>query len=238
MYASRHPGGRLARRRLGPPETAKDASNDREVTPVNQLQTTRVIEQPAVYPEDLLERLASDSSDRRWWVLYTKVHQEKAIVHRLYGRGIPYYLPLVETSRVSRGRRFVSKVPVFSGYVFLFGSDEERVASLTTNRVSRVLPVDDLDGLTHDLRQLQRLIASGAPLTVERRLMSGDRVRVRSGPLAGLEGTVLKRHGAARLVIAVNLLQQGASVDIEDCQLEPIGDWLSYRMQRPPKGSR
>jgi transcriptional antiterminator RfaH len=165
-------------------------------------------------------------------VLYTKVHQEKAIAERLLGREIPYYLPLVEKVNVCRGRRFVSHVPVFAGYVFLFGTEEERVASLTTNRVSQVLAVDDLEQLTYDLRQLQRLIASGAPLTIERRLATGDRVRVRSGPLAGLEGTVLRRHGATRLLVAVNLLQQGASVDIDACQLEPIGDWISYRTQR------
>jgi len=179
-----------------------------------------------------LDDVTTAAADRRWWVLYTRVHQEKAIVRQLYGRQIPYYLPLVAKTNVCRGRRFVSQVPVFAGYVFLFGTNEERVASLTTNRVSRVLEVEDPEQLTHDLRQLQHLIASRAPLTLERRLMPGDRVRVRSGPLAGLEGTVLKRHGGTRLLVAVNLLQQGASVEIDACQLEPIGDWKSYRMQR------
>ena len=187
---------------------------------------------PGVYPADLLEGLATWPSDRRWWVLYTKVHQEKAIVRQLYARQIPYYLPLVAKTNICRGRRFVLQVPVFAGYVFLFGTSEERVASLTTNRVSRILVVDDLEQLTHDLHQLQRLIVSSAPLTIERRLMPGDHVRVRSGPLIGLEGTVLKRHGATRLLVAVNLLQQGASVEIDACRLEPIGDWKSYRMQR------
>jgi transcriptional antiterminator RfaH len=194
--------------------------------------TIRLADALAIYPEGLLEGLASQPPDRRWWVLYTRVHQEKAIARQLRALGVPYYLPLVEKANVWRGRRFVSRVPVFAGYVFLFGSEEERVTSLTTNRVSRVLVVDDLTQLTEDLRQLERLIASGAPLTIERRLSPGDRVRVRSGPLAGLEGTVLKRHGATRLLVAVNLLQQGASVDIDACQLEPIGDWISYRAQR------
>jgi len=194
--------------------------------------TTDLFDLPAVYPRGLLEGLPAEPLDRRWWVLYAKVHQEKAIARQLYGREIAYYLPLVEKANVWRGRRFVSHVPVFAGYVFLFGDDEERVASLTTNRVSRVLFVDDQERLTHDLGQLQRLIASGAPLTIERRLVPGDRVRVRCGPMAGLEGTVLKRHGATRLLIAVNLLQQGASVNMDACQLEPIGDWISYRMQR------
>ncbi len=79
---------------------------------------------------------------------------------------------------------------------------------------------------------------SGAPLTIERRLSPGDRVRVRSGPLAGVEGTVLRRQGATRLVVAVNLLQQGASVDIDDCLLEPVGEWLSYKKQLTRRAPR
>jgi transcriptional antiterminator RfaH len=179
--------------------------------------------QPSVYPADLLEGLTAEPSERRWWVLYTKVHQEKAITRQLHGRGVPYYLPMVEKTSQWRGRRFVSMIPVFAGYVFLYGNEQERVWSLTTNRVSRVLFVPDVDGLSHDLRQLQHMIASGAPLTVEKRLARGDRVRVRYGPLAGLEGIVLRRSGTSRLLVAVDFLQQGASVEIDDHVLEPIG---------------
>jgi hypothetical protein len=40
--------------------------------------------------------------------------------------------------------------------------------------------------------------------------------------LAGVEGTVLSRRGGTRLLVAVNFLQQGASVEIEDFLLEPL----------------
>jgi hypothetical protein len=57
---------------------------------------------------------------------------------------------------------------------------------------------------------------------MESRLAPGRRVRVRHGALAGLEGTVLLRRGRTRLLVAVDFLQQGASVDIEDYCLEAI----------------
>jgi transcriptional antiterminator RfaH len=182
------------------------------------------VEQPSLYPESLLNGMLTEPSDRRWWVLYTKVHQEKAIARQLFGRQVPFYLPLVEKTSVSRGRRNTSRIPAFAGYVFLFGNDDERIASLETNRVSRVIPVEDKDRLSHDLRQGHRMICSGEPLTVESRLLPGDRVRVRSGPLMGLEGTVLRRHGGMRLLVSIDFLQQGASIDIDDCLLEPVGD--------------
>lgn len=176
----------------------------------------------SIFPETLLDESTCQPSDHRWWVLYTKVHQEKALAQQLLGHQIAYYLPLVPKTCVCRGRRFISRVPVFAGYVFLYGSEEERVASLTTNRISRVLPVHDPERLAHDLRQLRRLIDSGAPLTVESRMAPGRRVRVRHGPLMGLEGVILKRRSTTRLLVAVNFLQQGASVEIEDYLLEPI----------------
>ena len=94
--------------------------------------------------------------------------------------------------------------------------------SLATNRVLRVLPVNDGQRLIADLRQIERLIQANVPLTVESRLQAGRNVRVRSGPLAGVEGVVLRRRGETRLLVSVNFLQQGASVEIEDFCLEPL----------------
>ncbi len=180
-------------------------------------------EEPSLYPETLLDQLACEPSDRRWWVLYTKARQEKAISRDLLGYQVPFYLPLVKKTSVNRGRTIESHLPLFSGYLFLYGSEEERVVSLTTNRISRILTIDEPQRLLHDLRQLHQLIAADAPMTVESRLAPGNRVRVRHGPFAGIEGTVLHRRGNTRLLVCINFLQQGASVEIDDYLLEPIG---------------
>ena len=93
---------------------------------------------------------------------------------------------------------------------------------MTTNCISRWIEVPDSLELTNDLRQLRRLIETGAPVTPEDRLEPGMRVLVRSGPFQGIEGYVLKRFTETRLLVAVNFLKQGASVQIEDCQLTRI----------------
>jgi transcription antitermination factor NusG len=183
----------------------------------------------SVFPGDLLEMpptLGHDASGglRRWWALYTKSRQEKSLARDLLQFQVPFYLPLVKINKVYRKWRVSTHLPLFAGYVFLFGSHEERARSLTTNRLSRILAVEDGDGLRHDLHELQRLIALGVPLTVESRWAPGARVRVRRGPLEGLEGTILERRGRARLLVSVNFLQQGASVDIDDFMLERLDD--------------
>lgn len=181
-----------------------------------------ICENAGLYPHDLLEGSSDDTADRRWWVVYTKSRQEKVFCRQLLGLRVPHYLPLVSKISVSRGRQISAQVPLFSGYVFLHGSEQERVLSLTTNRVSQILPVADGSRLCHDLSQIFRLIATGAPVTVEDRLAPGRRVRIRHGAFAGLEGTVVERRGGRRLFVAVDFLQQGASIDLEDFRLEPI----------------
>ena len=186
-----------------------------------------------IYPETLLDEpdldgsdldeAAMEPSDRCWRVLYTKARQEKSLARDMFALRIPFYLPLVKKTTARRdGRKSNSFVPIFAGYVFMFGTEEERVRVLTTNRISRTIEVDDPEQLVHDLQQLHQMIEADAPLTVESRLQPGNKVRVLSGALEGLEGTVMTRRGKARLLVAVTFLQQGASVEIEDYQLEPI----------------
>ncbi len=183
-------------------------------------------EQPSMFPENLLgiEGIAPEfqSPGRCWWALYTKARQEKAVARQLHKYRVPYYLPLIPKTSVYRGRKVTSQIPLFTAYVFLFGGEEERVKALTTNRLSKVLPVVEQTQLGQDLAQVQRLIAAKAPLTVESRLTPGRPVRVKSGAFAGLEGIVLSRTKHTRLVIAVHFLQQGVSVEIDDFMLEPL----------------
>jgi len=180
--------------------------------------------EPDVYPEDLLENdAAAESADSTWWAVYTMARREKDLMRRLRGMKVPFYGPLTpRRSRSSNGRVRLSHIPLFPGYVFLFGDGEQRRLALTTNCISRVLPVPDSDDLVRDLRQIQKLILSDAPLTVESRLQPGMRVRVRSGSLAGIEGVVVKRRGKDRLLVAVQFLQQGASVALDDYEVEPL----------------
>lgn len=179
-------------------------------------------EEPNLYPETLLDEMPSDADDRCWYAIYTKARQEKSLARELFQYQIPFYLPLVKKINVSRGRRRTSLAPLFGGYLFLFADESDRVRSLTTNRVSRVLQVEDSKQLVFDLGQLRQLIAAGAPLTVESRLDEGRHVRVRRGAFAGLEGTVVKRRGETRLLVCINFLQKGASVEIDDFLLEPL----------------
>lgn len=175
-----------------------------------------------IFPDNLLTEPAGDES-AKWWVLYTLSRREKELMRRLRTAEIDHYGPMVKHQhRSPAGRVRQSFLPLLAGYVFLRGSEDERVEALRTNCISRCLPVADADQLVFDLRQIQRLIQSDAPLTPEARLTPGMQVRVRSGPLMGLEGTVVERRGQRQLLIAVQFIQRGASIQISDFEVERI----------------
>ncbi len=175
-----------------------------------------------IYPDDLLSPRDPMGAARNWWTVYTRVRQEKSLARELFTWKVPFYLPLVKQTRLYRGRKRSSFLPLFTSYLFLQATDEERVKALGTDRVAQILPVPDLAGLLRDLRQIQRLILADVPLTIESRLQPGTHVRVRSGVLAGIEGVVQSRTKPTRLVVLVNLLQQGVSLEVEDFLLDSL----------------
>ena len=185
--------------------------------------------QQDIYPDDLLDAVVGDSGQEppftggRWVAFYTLSRREKDLMRKLQAAGLPFYAPMVRRRLHSPGGRVrASYVPLFPGYVFSLVDDEQRRAALATNTVARWIPIVDERMLVDDLRAIKRLIDTEKPLTPEARIEPGQAVRVRSGALRGLEGTVIKRRGAERLMIAVRFLNQGASIEVEDVDLERL----------------
>jgi transcriptional antiterminator RfaH len=177
-----------------------------------------------IFPADLLDGPVAPSHLLSQWVaFYTLSRREKDLMRKLEAAQVPFYGPLVQRRLHSAGGRTrISHVPLFSGYVFARVDDDQRRTALATNTIARWLPVSDEAALVADLRAVKQLIETDRPLTPEARLEPGQAVRVRSGALRGLEGTVLKRHGRDRLVVAVRFLNQGVSMELEDVDLEQL----------------
>ena len=176
-----------------------------------------------LFPECLFDPAQrAELGERLWWVMHTRPRQEKSLARELYTRQTPFYLPVIPRRWRSRGRVMTSHVPLFSGYVFVLADGEERVATLGTHRVVRSLEVPDQEGLWGDLRQIEQLLASGAPVTPEDRFQPGTTVEIRRGPLAGLRGTILRGASGRRFVVQVNFIQRGASVLLDDFDLAEL----------------
>jgi len=121
-----------------------------------------------------------------------------------------------------RGKILTAQVPLFTSYLFLLGDRGERVSALASDRVVHSLEVHDQSRLWTDLRHIERLIRTGAPVTPEARLAPGSPVEITTGPLEGLQGTIVRSASGRRFVVRVDFIQQGASVMLEDFALIPL----------------
>lgn len=182
-----------------------------------------------IFPDDLLDAVDGDAGyvaapeGTSWVAFYTLSRREKDLMRKLEAAGVPFYSPVVRRRLHSPGGRVRSSyVPLFPGYVFSRVDDEQRRTALATNTVARWIPIVNERMLVSDLRAIKRLIDTDKPLTPEARIEPGQAVRVRTGALRGLEGTVIKRRGAERLMVAVRFLNQGASIEVEDVDLERL----------------
>ena len=113
-------------------------------------------------------------------------------------------------------------LPLFPGYVFVRATEHDRRSALATRRVVSVLEVRMQEELEADLRQLHRLIATGAAVTAEDSWTIGTKVEIKSGPLAGLQGVIVRVASGRRFIVQVNFIQRGASVLLDDFVLAEI----------------
>lgn len=181
-------------------------------------QPTRTSDQPC----DLRE-LTADLPGL-WYVAHTRSRQEKILSGELTKLGVFNYLPLAERTTRSPATRRLSRsvVPVFPGYVFFKGSEEQRYLALRTNRIANVLEVPGQEQLLSELVHVQHLLASTDEFVIGQRLNVGDCGRITAGALEGLEGIVTRHAGRLRLAMNVTILGQSVSVEVDHEIVERI----------------
>jgi transcription antitermination factor NusG len=158
----------------------------------------------------------------KWWVAHTKSRNEKALAHDLISRNISYFLPMSWKVRRKSRRTIRSLLPLFSGYLFFCGDENERTELWRTDRVANLIEVKDQQKLLRELVQIEQALRAGAPLIPDKYAKAGQKCRVMAGPLLGLQGIVVKTKGAMRLVLQVDMLGQAASVEIDIDMIETV----------------
>ncbi len=168
----------------------------------------------------------NEAGAETWYGLHTRSRHEKIVAQRLEERGVTTFLPLVtETHRWSDRRKSV-QMPLFSCYVF---------AKFVPNRSERlrVLRVDGVFGLVgakgegiaipdEQIDAVRSLVEGQLPWSPHPFLQIGQRVRIKSGALDGLEGVLVQRNGDRTLVISVDAIQRSLAVRVEGYAVEPV----------------
>ena len=166
-----------------------------------------------------------------WYALCTRHQHEKTVAQSLSGKGFEVFLPLYRTLHRWKDRTKQLSLPLFPGYIFLRAGLDRHIQVLTTPGVFHFVSTADHAipiGQT-EIDSVRQLTDGGSNVEPHPFLRAGDWVRVRTGPLAELEGILTHWKGAFRLVLSVQLLQQSAAVEVDAASVERV----ARRANRP-----
>ncbi|MFZ0817757.1 MAG: UpxY family transcription antiterminator [Candidatus Sulfotelmatobacter sp.] len=163
------------------------------------------------------------TAETNWYALYTYARHEKQVVRQIEQRHISCFLPVYRSVRRWKDRRKELELALFPGYVFVHIALKDRLRVLQVASAVRFvsfnghpvpLPESDMEALMNGLSRGVR--AEPHPyLTV------GRRVRVRSGPMAGAEGILVRRKDKFRVVLSLDLIMRAVAVEVDEADIEP-----------------
>ena len=151
-----------------------------------------------------------------WRALTVKPRHEKFVSQNLRNRGLEEFLPLHASKRSWSDRSAIVDLPLFPGYIFCQLSAAHRLLALSTPGVTSIIGFggEDASIEAEEIDQVRTILSSGLPVEPWAYVKAGHRVEIHNGPLAGLQGTVVRERGLWRLVVNVELLQRSVAAEI------------------------
>ena len=162
--------------------------------------------------------------EARWYAAYTSANHEKRVAGQLQVRNVEHFLPTYSSVRRWKDRRVTLQMPLFPGYVFVRMALRDRLQVVQVPGVARLVGFDGTPAALpeEEIAALRASLASGVRAEPHAYLTAGRRVRVKGGPLEGLEGIVIRKKKRLRLVISLDLIGRSAAVEIDGADLVPL----------------
>jgi transcription antitermination factor NusG len=159
-----------------------------------------------------------------WYAAYTCANHEVRVTQQLAQRSVEHFLPRYESVRRWKDRRVTLQLPLFPGYVFVRLALADRLRVLQIPSVVRLVGFNGHPAVLPD-KEIEALCASvAARLHMEPHpyLVVGHRVRIMRGPLAGVEGILVRRKNALRVVLSLDLIARSAAVEVDSLDIERV----------------
>ena len=161
-------------------------------------------------------------SELLWFVAHTKPRREKKLVEYCERQGFAITLPCYDSAHKYRGKTVVFQKPLFPGYVFLQLAPRQKDAVRQSDHVANLLEVFDQQTFQRQLQDILLALESKVGVRLAPAIGDGMRVRIKTGPLQGIEGWVEQRYGMSTVLLRLDFINQAAAVKIDADSLEPI----------------
>jgi transcription antitermination factor NusG len=160
----------------------------------------------------------------RWSALHTRYQHEKAVESLLTAKGFETFLPTYDRVRRWKDRNKRIAEALFPGYLFVANVEERRLQAITTPGVCAVVSAGGVPAVipTDEIETIRKSVSDPSRVAPHPYLEKGDTVRVEWGPLAGVEGILVRTKDSFRLVVSIEILGRAAAVEIDASCVEKI----------------
>ena len=166
----------------------------------------------------------AESAPAHWYALWTHSHCEQRVYEQLVARGFHAFFPKVVVWSRYRGLRGLTGAPMFPGYLFLHHA-MDKISYIEVRKVRGLVGIlgERWDRLAvvpeAEVESIQAVMQTSLPVMPHPYLRKGQRVRITNGPLASVEGILVRTEpNKGRFVLSVDLLQRSVAVEV-DCTL-------------------
>jgi transcription antitermination factor NusG len=159
-------------------------------------------------------------SDLLWFVAHTKPRREKKLVEYCERQGFAATLPCYASAHKYRGKTAVFQKPLFPGYVFLQLGPGQKSSVRQNDHVANLLDVFDQETFARQLTEILAALETDLEIRLAPAIGEGMRVKIKSGPLQGIEGWVEQRYGRTTVLLRLDFINQAAAVKVDADLLE------------------
>ena len=162
----------------------------------------------------------------KWYVFYTKPRFEKKVDIKLKQLKLESFLPLYTAIRKWSDRKKKIEVPLFPGYIFVRGDEKTRLIVLTVDGIVRSVIFKNEPAILRDeeINNIKLLISSNKIVDTLSTITIGSKVKIVSGPLAGLEGRLSNIKGNNFFSLVLETINSSILVDVPQSDIAIIKD--------------
>ena len=158
-----------------------------------------------------------------WFAIWTRSRHEHVVREQIERKHFDAFLPTI--TRWSRWKDRKKKIdwPLFPGYCFARFEQEEALSILKCTGVVNIVSVEGKPAPIpeHEIEGIRLLLESDLQYDPCPLIREGMMVEVTHGALKGVVGRLVRKGAHARLILSVDLIGQGVSVEVDAADVKP-----------------
>lgn len=165
-----------------------------------------------------------DFFESKWYVLFVRSNQEKRVALGLRERGVEHLLPCYSSLRQWKDRKVRLEMPLFPGYIFVHIPLAERLRTLTVPHVLTLVGKKGEPAVVsaQEIAWIRTGVAQGS-IAPHDHLEAGQRVMITDGVLQGMQGILLRKCNAMRVVVSLESIARAFVVEVEAANVRVVG---------------